>query len=519
MTTAARQVAELVRFRWASTSARARAAALVGLGVLVVPLPFLCVAAAASADRLPPDAAGQVSELVGAAHLLLVVGLLTAAVASSGGRELVPRSQLVAYPVRPATEHLSALLLAPLNLAWWVQVGGLALLAASAVGVEADQRGLDVTGVALATALALTAAWVAAVTALGQVTTWAVELVRSLRGGRWWLRGALVVAVGTGLLTLDAQALAAALDAPAPRFLQSLVLDPVVGATAPTLAAASALLVATAALVLAGAGLRGVLERRPSRDQSRQETHLHAVRTLPARGPLPGLRAWRRTDWRSVLRSPPLRRGLLVLVLVPVAGGALARVGAADVVLLTAVVAAGGGLLFGVNAFCLDGEGAVWRESLPDRPRTWLVARGLVLAEVVLVTAVPATVGALAGSTGRVTPTTVVAIVVGTVAVTGQVVARCLRWSVSSPHRAELRTIRDSPAPPGRMALCSLQLAGPTVVLAIVVAATARSSAPLLPVLVCLPSLLLTALSLRRTARRWDDPVVRAAVVQVVSRG
>lgn len=519
MTSAPRQVAELVRFRWSTTPGRARAAALVGLVVVVVPLPFLCVAAAASADRLPLDAANQVSELVGAAHLLLVVGLLTAAVASSGGREVVPRSQLVAYPVRPATEHLSALLLAPLNLAWWVQVGGLALVTASAVGVTADQRGLDATGPALAAALALTGAWVGAVTALGQVATWAVELVRSLRGGRWWLRGALVLGAATALLTVDAQSLAAALDSPAPRLLHDLVLDPVAGRWGATVVTAAGLLVAGAALVLAGAALRGVLERRPSRDQSRQETHRHPARALPTRGPATALRAWRRADWRSVLRSPPLRRGLLVLVLVPVGGGLLARVGAADVVLLTAVVAAGGGLLFGVNAFCLDGEGAVWRESLPDGARTWLVARGLVLAEVVLVTAAPATVAALVGSTGEVTPTAVVALVVGTAAVTGQVVARCLRWSVSSPHRAELRTVRDSPAPPGRMALCSLQLAGPTVLLAVVVAATARTSVPLLPVLVCVPSLLLTALSLRRTARRWDDPVVRSAVVQVVSRG
>lgn len=519
MSTAVRQVAELVRFRWSATSRRTRAAALVGLAVLVVPVPFLCVAAAAGARRLPDVAATQVVELVGAAHLLLVVGLLTAAIASSGGRELVPRAQLVAYPVAPATEHLSALLLTPLNLAWWVQVTGLGLVTASAVGVSADRLGVDATGPALVAALALTAAWVAAVTALGQVATWVVELVRSLRGGRRWLRGALLVAVVAGALVLDAETLVDVLDSGPSRHLEGLVLDPVGGTATRTVVTAAVLLVASVALVAVGARLRAVLERRPSRDQSRQETHRHAPRALATRGPATGLRAWRRADWRSVLRSPPLRRGLLVLLVAPAAGGLLARVEAADVVLLTAVVAAGAGLLFGVNAFCLDGEGAVWRESLPERPRTWLVGRGLVLVEVVLVTSVPATAAAVAGSTGPVTPAVLAAVVVGTAAITGQVVARCLRWSVTSPHRADLRTTRDSPAPPGRMALCSLQLAGPTVLLALLLAVTGRTSFPLLPVLVCVPSLVLTVLSLRRTARRWDDPVVRAAVVQAVSRG
>ncbi len=520
MTTPLRQLVELVRFRWSATSRRTRAGVLVGAVVGVVPLPLLCLAAASRADRLPLDAATQAVELVGAAHLLLVVGLLTAAIASSGGRELVPRAQLVAYPVSPATEHLSALLLAPLNLAWWVQVAGLSLVAASAVGVQADRAGTDQVAVPLAVALAITWAWVAVVTALGQVVTWAVELVRSVPGGRWWLRGALAAGVAFATANVDADTLVAVLDSGAARFLQDRLLDPVAtGRVAGSLVTAAALLVVAGGLVGLGTWVHGVLVRRPSHDQSRQETHRHASRRLPVRGPATGLRAWRRADWRSVLRSPPLRRGLLVLLVAPVAGGLLARVTSADVMLLTAVVAAGAGLLFGVNAFCLDGEGAVWRASLPDPPRAWLVARGVVLVEVVLLTSVPATLAALAGATGPLTPQVVVAAAVGTVAITGQVVARCLRWSVTSPHRAELRTTRDSPAPPGRMAVCSVQLAGPTVLLALALALTARSPSPLLPVLVCVPSLALTAVSLARTARRWDDPVVRSAVVQAVSRG
>ena len=69
------------------------------------------------------------------------------------------------------------------------------------------------------------------------------------------------------------------------------------------------------------------------------------------------------------------------------------------------------------------------------------------------------------------------------------------------------------------MAACSAMLVGPTVLLGVVLAVAARAPSPVWPVLVCLPSLALTAASLVRTARRWDDPVTRSAVVQAVSRG
>ncbi len=42
-------------------------------------------------------------------------------VASGGGRELLSRDQGVAFPVSPTTDHLGALLMAPLNIAWLLQ--------------------------------------------------------------------------------------------------------------------------------------------------------------------------------------------------------------------------------------------------------------------------------------------------------------------------------------------------------------------------------------------------------------
>ena len=48
--------------------------------------------------------------------VFVVIGVVSAA-ASGGGRELVPRDQAVAFPVSPTTDHLGALLMAPLNIA------------------------------------------------------------------------------------------------------------------------------------------------------------------------------------------------------------------------------------------------------------------------------------------------------------------------------------------------------------------------------------------------------------------
>ena len=52
---------------------------------------------------------------------ILLIAIVSAA-ASGGGRELVPREQAVGFPVSPVTDHLGALLMAPLNIAWLLQV-------------------------------------------------------------------------------------------------------------------------------------------------------------------------------------------------------------------------------------------------------------------------------------------------------------------------------------------------------------------------------------------------------------
>lgn len=88
-----------------------------------------------------------------------------------------------------------------------------------------------------------------------------------------------------------------------------------------------------------------------------------------------------RIDRSSVWRSVPLRRGFLILALMP---GLVAAAGQLEwemLPVLPGLVAAGSALLFGVNAWALDGVGALWRDSLPVRPalvfaaRVWCCAR------------------------------------------------------------------------------------------------------------------------------------------------
>lgn len=527
--TPVRQLWHLVGLRWSMTSRATRVASAVAVVVVVALGPLLAVAAAGTADRLPPQVRSQSTELLAGAYLLLLVGLVTAAVASAGGREVVPRSQLAAYPLASATEHLGALLLAPLNLAWLIQVLALTLLtgtgaAAAATAVPGstlpDGSLSAATTGAVLLSVGVAWAWAAAATAAAQVLAWVVEIVRTLPAGRWWLRGAMAAGTVWGLLVVDQELLVEVLDRTPTALVSDRALETVRGGVRAAALTVLVLLALAAALVVLGAGVHAALTRRPSRDQARQETHRHEPHDLPAPESTGAeVRAWRRADWAGVWRSPPLRRGLVVLLVAPVTGGLLARVGWTDVVLITAVVASGAGMLFGVNAFCLDGEGAVWRESLPVPARTWLLSRGWVLTEVVLLTATAATVAAASQAVGRASASAVTAMVVALVAMSGQVVARCLRWSTTSPHRAELRTTRDSPAPPGRMASCSGQLVLATAALGIALSIAARLPSPAWAVLVALPSLALTARSLVRTAARWERHEVRAAVVQAVSRG
>ena len=92
-----------------------------------------------------------------------------------------------------------------------------------------------------------------------------------------------------------------------------------------------------------------------------------------------------RLDRAAVWRAVSLRRGILLLAFAP---GLIAFSGDLKWELLTilpGLVTSGAALLFGVNAWCLDGRGALWRDSLPADPSVAFAARTLVLLELLLV--------------------------------------------------------------------------------------------------------------------------------------
>jgi hypothetical protein len=116
-----------------------------------------------------------------------------------------------------------------------------------------------------------------------------------------------------------------------------------------------------------------------------------------------------------------------VLGVLPGAVSALAGLEWASLVMLPGLVAAGAGLLFGVNAFCLDGTGALWLASLPGDNRVLFRAKAQVVAEVCIVAVVIAVVAG-APRAGR-APTTseVVALLGCTVVSVARVVATSMR--------------------------------------------------------------------------------------------
>ena len=79
----------------------------------------------------------------------LAVAVISAVV-SGGGRELLPRDQAAPYPISPTTDHLGALLLAPVNTAWLLQAWLLLGSAAYGLGILVAARGRAGRGPAVA---------------------------------------------------------------------------------------------------------------------------------------------------------------------------------------------------------------------------------------------------------------------------------------------------------------------------------------------------------------------------------
>ena len=87
-------------------------------GAIVVLLTIVAVIGPAYlGGETPRPKSGSLLALLPSLCLGFLILAVFTAVASAGGREIVPREEAVTFPVSSTTDHLGALLLAPLNIA------------------------------------------------------------------------------------------------------------------------------------------------------------------------------------------------------------------------------------------------------------------------------------------------------------------------------------------------------------------------------------------------------------------
>lgn len=489
-------VGHLVRFRTATVRRRSSSIWFV--------LAFLALTtAAAVVPAYTPGAGGdgRAFELL----LLLPTALagflglaVVSAVASGGGRELLDRDPGAVFPVSATTDHLGALLLAPLNIAWLLQAWVLLGTTAYALGPDG-----------LAAAQVVLVLWLAVATAVAQVVAWSFEGVRRAPHGIAGVRLVTLVLLGIALGLQMADALVTVLDRLPTR---QIVLGMLTGIGWEWAATVAGLLVALVLAVAIGAVPAHIAARRAPRDELRAESGRYVARRL-SRSQLAALV---RTDRGSVWRAVPMRRGIAVLAIGPGAVALLGNLPWSTMTVLPGLVASGGALLFGVNAWCLDARGGLWRESLPVEPGTVFAARAWVLAEFLLaasaVTVLLAAIRAGVPSSAELT-----ALLCTVVVVTVQVVAAAMRWSAKRPYAVDLRSARATPAPPLAMVGYSSRLAVSTTLTGLVFSGLARVPAWEVSVLVAVPFLCWSLARLLRTRRSWLDPFARARVVMAVA--
>lgn len=494
---AAQDVRHLVAFRATSVrrprSAAAAAMIFAGLTIAAAGIPAL-LEGAGSYRGYSLDALSLLPAAMTGFLLLAIVS----AVASGGGRELLQREHAVAYPVSPTTDHLGALLFAPLNIAWILQAW--LLLGATAYGVDRDFLAPALVGMVL---------WIAIGTAIGQLVAWTVEAVRRGRHGIALVRGLAVTLFTTAVLVQISGRLTTLLDTlPTAGFAAGL-LNGFSGAWALRVGIELVLLVVAVAL---GAVPAHLAARKQPRDELKVESGSYPARRLP-RSPYAGLV---RTDRGSVWRAVPMRRGLAVLAVGP---GLVALAGDltwSQMTILPGLVASGGALLFGVNSWCLDSRGGLWRESLPVPPAMVFGARAWVLTEFLLVASFTTIV--LAGlRAGVPTAAELAALLCTWVVVVLQVVSAAMRWSSRRPFAVDLRSARATPAPPVVMVGYSTKLAVTTTLTSLIFSGLAMVDAWQMSVLVAAPFLAWSLVRMLHARDSWTDPVQRARVVSTVA--
>ncbi|GAA1952551.1 hypothetical protein GCM10009798_09740 [Nocardioides panacihumi] len=423
---------------------------------------------------------------------------LASAVASGGGRELVPRDQMVAYPVSPTTDHLGALLLAPLNIAWllqcWLLLGSAAYARGSGGSVPV------VVGAFL---------WVLAATAIGQVVAWVVEALRRTAYGL-----AVVRVVGlAGLATVAAlqltNHLGNALDALPTRWL-------VVGLLSGFGWRWALTLVVIVAVFLVAVAVGALPAHLTARLQPREELRVESGRYRARPTTSSDFAALLRVDRASVWRAVPMRRGLAVLAVGPGLVSLAGNLPWNQLTILPGLVASGGALLFGVNAWSLETRGALWRESLPVTPATVFAARAWVLLEF-LVVASGITLALAVLRAGVPTAAELSALLCTWLVVVLQVLSASMRWSLRSPYAVDLRSARATPAPPLAMVGYSTKLAASTTITSLVFSGLAQVDAWPLSILVASPFVAWSVLRLLGARDGWVEPAARARVVMTVA--
>lgn len=501
-TSPATQVRALLALRWQMVRTPG---VKLGVSLVAVGLLFLLVKVAQfSGSGLNPAALETAKQLAPQAFLGFGVLAVVAPLTAGGGSEVVPPDQLVAFPVSPRTQFLGGLVLAPVNLVWALQI--FALVAETAV--------LTTDGRSWPGALT-TAAYVAAMTVVGQALAWVVVGLRLSRRGRQGVMATSGLLLVAAVVVVKLGAGRSLLEATPTRSVVHGVVAGTRGGWVRWGGTTAVLLLLLALALVGGARACAWALRRPgdagtNRDATsvrRRRDHSSPLRSLVA------------VDRASIWRAPALRRGAMVLAVLPGLVAASAAVPWGSLVVLPGLVAAGAGLLFGVNAFCLEASGAVWLASLPHDPALLFRSKLWVLTETVAAAVVLAALSGATRSPGLPSTAEATGVLVSGLTCVAVVVAACMSLSVRHPHRADLRGPRDAVAPPGALALASARLALPAGLVGVVLEGATQSGSWWLPVVLAVPVIGLCALSLRHSRDRWADPVARSRIVQVVSAG
>jgi F0F1-type ATP synthase membrane subunit c/vacuolar-type H+-ATPase subunit K len=500
---AVRDTGHLIGFR--ARTVRRRTGAVVGV-VVVLALTAMFASVPASLE-----AHGQLGDIldtlvdslsgnVGSALLGTLLLSIASSMSSGGGRELLSRSEASIHPVSARTEHLGSLALAPLNLAWLIQLWGLMTVVAL-VAPPGRLLGAQIAVVA----------WILASTAFGQAVGWAVEGVRRTPHGVLAVRtGGVVVAVVVGALHL-AGLLTPMVDAFPTTVLADLMLE------GPSYVVALGLVVVFVLVVRVGALPAAWALGLPPREELRVQSGVHEARHAPEpRWGSPERALLRRLDRGSVWRSIGMRRGLIVLGTGPGLIALTAGLQWNTVMILPGLTASGAALLFAVNAWCLDAKGMIWRETLPVAAADVFAARTRVIAESMVAVSGITVLLALVRN-GLPDLVTGLAVLACWAVVVVQVLAIAMTWSMRSPHAVDLSSPRATPAPHASMAAYAGKLSLVTTLTSMLFTGVAVTPWAWLPPAVAVPFLAYSAWKLVRARRRWLAPAERARVVLTVA--